>query len=86
MRNRRKLDLRSLTLGIVLGAIAAISSVITLKPAQLESWQYQTAPRDVFQRQIKEQIHQAIREGWTLARGETLSSPRKLESTHVKPL
>ena len=74
MRNERKLDLKSLTLGVLLGAIATISSVIATKPAQLESWQYQTAPRDVFQRKIKEQINQAIREGWTLARSETAST------------
>ena len=61
------LDLKSLALGMLLGAIITTATVVSIAPKRVESWHYRTIPTEVLEKQLKERILQAIEEGWTLA-------------------
>lgn len=64
---KNKVELKSLVLGILIGAIVVASLAATTEPNQAESWQYQTTPQEVLKKKLKERIIQAVEERWTLA-------------------
>jgi len=70
---QKRLDLRSLLLGIVAGTIVGMLVIQSTPKNKVAPWQIAPLPIEIYKERLRQQIHQAAKERWTL----TSHSPTK---------